>query len=96
MRTKILFFVALFLSVQLIAQPKRELVKVIVTPNQSDWTYETGERAEFTISVLKNNVSIDGIEVSYRIQPEKVDVWDEGTLIIKDGSAKIKDRKNVV
>ena len=74
---------ALILSISISAQPRRELVKVIVTPNHSNWTYEVGEQAEFSITVLKNNVLLEGIEINYVIQPELVEVWDEGTLILK-------------
>ena len=45
-------FTILLLSLSLNAQPRRELVKVIVSPDQADWTYEPGERAEFSISVM--------------------------------------------
>lgn len=93
MKTKLVFLVAFLISLQVVAQPKRELVKVIVTPDKTDWTYKTGDRAEFSIAVLKNNVPIEGIKVNYRIQPEKVDVWDEGTVTIKNSSAKIKAKK---
>ena len=80
---KIKYFIlssfALFFSVSLLfAQPSRTLVQVIVAPNHADWTYEMGERAEFSITVLKNNVPIDGIEINYRIQPELVEPWDTG------------------
>ncbi len=84
---------ALSLSIQLIAQPAQKLVQVIVTPDKADWTYRTGEKAEFTIQVLRNNVALDGIEVKYKIQPELVDVWDEGTVTLKKGSATIKAEK---
>lgn len=93
MKTKTLLFALLLLSTQLFAQPKRELVKVIVTPNQTEWTYQSGENAEFSITVLKNNVPFEGVDVDYKIQPEKVDVWKEGTLKLKDGVAKIKTGK---
>jgi len=93
MRIKILFFIVFFTSAQLLAQPRRELVKVIVSPSQSDWTYESGERAEFSITVLKNNIPIEGIQINYRIQPEKVDLWDEGTVTLKKGMAKIKAKR---
>jgi len=89
--TKIVFlFVAAFAAIQLNAQPKKELVQVIVSPDKADWTYETGEKAEFTITVLRNSVPLDGIEVNYRIQPEKVDIWDEGTIKLKNGKATLK------
>ena len=94
MKTK--FFILLFAVCslfQLNAQPRKELVQVIVAPDKTDWTYDTGERAEFTISVLKNNVPLEDIEVSYKIQPELVDVWEEGTLQLKNGEATIKAKK---
>ena len=93
MKFNIFLAVSIFFCIQVQAQPKRELVQVIVTPDQSNWTYKTGERAEFSISVLKNNVPVEGIEIKYRIQPEKMEIWDEGTLVLKGGAAKIKTKK---
>jgi len=86
-------YTILLLSISLIAQPRRELVKVIVTPDHADWTYEVGEQAEFSITVLKNNEPLEGIEISYVIQPELVEAWDAGTLILKKGSVSIKADK---
>jgi cephalosporin-C deacetylase-like acetyl esterase len=83
----------LIFSISVCAQPSRELVKVIVTPNHSDWTYEIGERAEFSITVLRNNVPLNGIEINYVIQPELVEIWDEGMLILKEDAVKIKSKK---
>jgi len=95
MKIKILFSVcfAAAIALSISAQPRRELVKVIVSPDHADWTYEVGERAEFSIIVLKNNVALEGIEIKYVIQPELVDIWEEGTLILQDGLAKIKADK---
>ena len=95
MKTKDFFSVlfALVFSISLSAQPRRALVKVIVAPDHSHWTYETGERAEFSITVLKNNVPLEGIEIKYVIQPELVEIWEEGTLISKDKAVKIKAKK---
>ncbi len=90
---KSIFLIFLILASVLNAQPRKEYVQVLVSPNHSDWTYETGDRAEFTVSVLKNSVPLEDIEVKYRIQPEKVDVWEEGTVKLKDGKATIKAKK---
>ncbi len=90
---KSIFLIFLILASVLNAQPRKEYVQVLVFPNHSDWTYETGDRAEFTVSVLKNSVPLEDIEVKYRIQPEKVDVWEEGTVKLKDGKATIKAKK---
>ncbi len=93
-RTLIFSSIFIFsISIQLIAQPRKELVQVVVTPNHEDWNYKTGDRAEFTISVWKNNVMLDGIDVKYVIQPELVEAWDEGTLTLKKGLATVKTDK---
>jgi len=91
---KIVFLLFIvFGAMHINAQPSKELVQVIVSPDKPDWTYQTGERAEFTISVLRNSVPLDAIDVKYRIQPEKMDVWDEGTVKLKDGKAILKAPK---
>ncbi len=93
-RLRITLFLLLAIGAfQLYAQPSKQLIQVLVSPDKPDWTYETGERAEFTISVLRNSVPLDGIEVNYRIQPEKVDVWEEGTVKLKDGKVTVKAKK---
>jgi cephalosporin-C deacetylase-like acetyl esterase len=78
---------------QSFAQPAKELVQVIVTPDRADWTYEKGDRAEFEIQVLKNNVPLDGVEVTYRIQPERMSAWDKGRVTLKKGSATLKSKR---
>lgn len=95
MKNKVFYSIlfVLIITIQLVAQPRRELVKVLVALDNSDWTYDAGDRAEFSITVLKNNVALEGIEVKYKIQPELVDVWEEGTLTLKHGVAKVKAKK---
>ncbi len=85
--------IAIWAISQITAQPSKQLVQVIVSPDHADWTYKTGDRAEFTISVLKNNVKLDNIEVKYVIQPELVEKREEGTVTLKKGEATIKADK---
>ena len=91
-----LAFLFLF-SFYINAQPRQELVEVMVSPNHSDWTYSPGEQAEFSISVYKNNVPLNGIEIEYTIQPDpgyrSLAIWDEGTRTLKNHSTKIKAKK---
>jgi cephalosporin-C deacetylase len=79
----LLSFLILFFSVQIYAQPPRQLVQVLVTPDNPDWTYNAGEQAEFKIQVLRNNVPLDGIEVKYNIQPEQMKSIAEGSLYLE-------------
>lgn len=92
MKTK-LFLLLLLFHVQLIAQPVRQLVQVFVSPDHADWNYKTGDQAEFTVTVFRNNVPLDGIEVKYSIQPEQMAALEDGKLILKKGTAVIKAPK---
>lgn len=84
---------ALSLGFQSVAQPARQLVQVIVSPDKADWTYERGQQAEFKITVLRDNVPLEGIDVKYRVSPEKMDAWDEGTVKLKQGTATVKTKR---
>jgi cephalosporin-C deacetylase len=92
-RIFIALFYCLSFSIALHAQPRRQLVQVIVTPDHADWTYETGERASFSISVLRNNVPMKGMAIKYVIQPELVDVWEEGTLALEDEAVRVTAKR---
>lgn len=78
-------------------QPREEYIKVIIAPDHADWTYDIGERPEFSISVLKNNVPMVGVVVNYSIQPDagkkRIEIWDEGTLTLKNGISTVKSKK---
>ena len=99
MEFKLYFSVFLVLTFynHLDAQPSEKLVKVIVTPNHNDWTYEVGEQAEFNITALKNNIPLKGIEIKYIIQPDPgyriIEIWDQGKFVLKSESTKIKAKK---
>jgi cephalosporin-C deacetylase-like acetyl esterase len=86
----ILFLIHAFLTLTLFGQPSRELINVIVTPNYTDWTYEIGERAEFSITVLRNNVPLQEIEIQYTIGPEKMEAEQHGRIQFKGKPVTIK------
>ena len=83
-----LFLLILTLSVD--AQPARQVVQVIVTPDHADWTYEKGQQPRFTIAVLRNYVPLENVTVQYRIGPEKMAPWKEGSVTLNDGKAVVK------
>ena len=78
---------------QTFAQPARQLVQVVVTPDHADWNYKTGDKPEFTVTVLRNNVPVEGIEIKYSIQPELMPAIEEGKMNLTDGVAVVKAPK---
>ncbi len=79
------------------AQPRQELIEVMVTPDHADWTYAVGEQAEFSISVYRNNVLLENVEIKYIVQPDPgyrtLKAWDEGTRTLKNTAVNIKAKK---
>lgn len=41
------------------------------TPDHDDWTYRTNEQASFTIRVIRGNVALKNIPLTYEIGHEK-------------------------
>jgi cephalosporin-C deacetylase-like acetyl esterase len=72
------------------AQPARELVQVVISPDQPDWLYKTGDRPEFSVSVRKNQVAMTGIQVNYEYGPEMMDPEKTGSEILKKTSFEVK------
>ncbi len=90
--------ILLLLAIQLLAgylwaQPSQQLIQVIVAPDHANWTYELNEQAVFNISVLRNKVPLQGVEISYNLQPEQQPVIDEGKMVLKNGTTVIKAPK---
>ena len=50
--------------------PQEKSVKIIITPNHSNWEYTLGEKVFFNLAVQKNGVLIPEIELSYQYGPE--------------------------
>ncbi|TAE31277.1 MAG: acetylxylan esterase [Cytophagales bacterium] len=76
----------LLLPASLLAQPAERLVKVVVAPDRTDWTYKTGDPVRFTINVLQHGNPVPNARVKYEIGPEKMPATKTETLPIPSGS----------
>lgn len=96
-KSRILTLIALAICCFINAQPRRELVKVIVAPNHSDWTYSVGEQAEFNVSVLKNNILLKNVSIDFEIETDPgyrdINTIKEGSEELKNGNVIIKSNK---
>jgi cephalosporin-C deacetylase-like acetyl esterase len=77
-------------------QPTVRFVSVVVAPDHTDWTYHTGERVKFIITVLQNGNPLQNVKIRYEIGPEKLGptmektdvVLSKGTITVDAGSFK--------
>ncbi len=83
----------LVLSLTTIAQssPPRP-IQVFVSQDKPDWTYAPNEEATFTIRVLKHQVPMDSVEISYTVGLEKMKPADKGMLKLKNGVGTVKGK----
>lgn len=87
-----LIIVLLSLFQPLVSQKKnlRNLVEIEIVPNHTDWTYGVGENVEFTLRVVRANVPLNNVGLSYEIGPEKCTPTITDSLFIIDGVASIQ------
>ena len=74
-----------FLQVIVQAQPRLEIIKVIVAPDHSDWTYKTGEPVNFKITVLKDGSPVKNCKIRYEVGPEKMEPVKKDSLLSPNG-----------
>lgn len=74
------------------AQPLEQAVKVMVSPDHTDWTYLIGENVKFSVSVFKNSHLVKGAKIRYEIGPEKLPVIQRHEEISKTGTLSVEAR----
>ena len=66
-----------------------KLVDIILSPNSADWTYNTGEKAEVDVLVLKYGVPLSDVTVNYEYGQEMMAADKKGKLELKNGKGKL-------
>lgn len=61
-----------------------QYITVVAEPDHADWTYHTGEEVHFTTYAIKENVRMQGVEITYSYGPDKLDAVK--TTTVKTGS----------
>lgn len=71
------------------AQIRGNNITVTVQPDHKDWNYKTGEKATFTINVLRSGTLLNNVSVDYEAGPAMYpNVRKEG-VTLKDGTLKL-------
>lgn len=77
------------LSVHAENYPYRSDVLWVTVPDHADWVYKTGEKAVVEVQLYKYGIPQDGVTVSYEIGNDLMPADAEGSVVLKDGKAKI-------
>jgi len=88
MRKLLTLLLVVMISLQMSAQIRGNNITVTVQPDHQDWTYKTGEKATFTVNVLKSGTLLDNVSIDYAAGPEMYqDV--KKSVVLKDGTLKL-------
>ncbi len=89
MKLRLLLFSLMISAFTVYAQPGEQLVKVIVAPDRSDWTYKAGDKVTFNVSVIQAGNPVKNARIVYEYGPEKLDPVKKDSMTLANGTAKI-------
>jgi len=87
--TLIVLWIALF-SIKTSAQPAISLVKVMVSPDHSDWNYKLNEEVKFSVQILQYGNLLKDVMVGYEMGPEMFPEVKKDSIVLKSGKMELK------
>ncbi len=70
-------------------QPVEKMLKVVVAPDHSDWTYKPGEKVNFSITILQNGNPLKNVVIQYEVGPERMEPTKKDSLQVSGGTLTI-------
>lgn len=88
---KIFFLLLIFLNLATAtAQPVEKLVKIVVSPDHADWLYKPGEKATFSVLVMKYNEPVQDVMARFEYGPEQMVPDRRDSARLKEGKLRIE------
>src|SRR5687768_17651235 len=83
-------FLLVLFSVKInLAQPPGQMVKIVIAPEHTNWTYRQGEKVKFMGAVLQNSHPVTNAKIYYEVGPEKMEPVKKDSLTLLDGKFSI-------
>ena len=74
------------------AQIRGNEIRVVVSPDHTDWTYELNEPCRFTVQVFKAQNLLEGAVIDYAIGPEMYPTETKEQVVLKTGKLELKGK----
>lgn len=72
------------------AQIRGNEIRVVVSPNHTDWQYRLNEKCTFTVQVMKAQNLLPDVTVDYELGPEMFPTETKSGVLLKDGTLKLQ------
>ena len=69
-------------------------IKVLVSPDHSDWTYSIGEKCNFKVRVLNSQNFMSGVKIDYELGEDMYPLKKMTGLILKNGELNVSASMN--
>jgi len=73
-----------------IAQVRGNEIRVLVSPDHTDWMYRLNEKCTFTVRVLKAQNLLSDVKIDYELGPEMYPVETKKSVWLKNGELKLR------
>ena len=74
------------------AQIRGNEIRVVVSPDHTDWTYKLNEPCKFTVQVYKAQNLLEGAVIDYAIGPEMYPTETKEQVVLKTGKLELKGK----
>ena len=85
-----LIYITLLSLLPIQAQIRGNEIRVIVSPNHTDWTYQLKEKCTFNIQVYKAQNLLPGAVIDYELGPEMYPTETQKGIVLKNGEITVK------
>lgn len=85
-----LFFIALLCMLSATSQIRGNEIRVVVSPDHTNWVYGLNEKSTFTVQVWKAQNLLPGVIIDYELGPEMYPTEVKKGIVLKDGSLKLQ------
>lgn len=87
-------FMLYLCTASMFAQIRGNEIRVVVSPDHSDWTYRLKEKCTFTIQVYKAQNVLPDVKVDYELGPEWYPTEKKDGVSLKDGKLTVSSSMN--
>ena len=84
-----LWMLLLFWMCTIQAQIRGQEIRVLVSPDHTDWTYRPGEKCTFTVRVLQAQNPLSDVSINYELGPEWFPIEKKEVCLPKSGELKL-------
>lgn len=82
--------VCLLCTLAVTAQIRGSEIRVVVSPDHTDWTYRLNEKCTFVVQVINAQNPLPDVKIDYELGPEMYPVETKKDIVLKNGKLKLQ------